>query len=199
MTTPSPARRWVSRPWADRMRSASAFSVLALWLALDAGAAQTRSKITRDSDLKAVFLFNFARFVEWPPEAFPEPSSPFVLCILGDDPVGKSLDQIVAHETVDDHRMEVRRPRELREASACHILYVSVSESPRMSQILAALQGKQTLTVGESDQFASHDGMIQFFVVDNRLRLRINVEAAKRARLSISSQLLRQAEIVGAK
>jgi hypothetical protein len=176
-----------------------AFSALAAFVSLDLGAAEVRAKLTREYDLKAAFLFNFAQFVEWPPEAFPDASSPFVICILGDDPFGKSLDEIVANEAIRNRRVVVRRHRDMQEISTCHILYVGASETPRLSQVLAALAGRHILTVGETDLFTTHNGIIQFLVVENRLRLRINVEAAKMAKLSISSQLLRQAEIVGAK
>jgi hypothetical protein len=176
-----------------------ALSTLALFVALDLGAAEARGKLTREYDLKAAFLFNFAQFVEWPPEAFPDASSPFVICVLGDDPFGKSLDEIVAHETIRNRRIEIRRYRDVQEISGCQILYVGASETPRLSHILAAIDGKRILSVGETDPFTAYNGIIQFLVVENRLRLRINVEAAKMAKLSISSQLLRQAEIVGAK
>lgn len=198
MSIPTPARL-ASRPRGTRVCLASALSALAAFIALDFGAAEVRGKLTREYDLKAAFLFNFGQFVEWPPEAFPESSSPFVMCILGDDPFGKSLDEIVAQEAIRNRRIVVRRHRDVQEISTCHILYVSASETPRLNHILATLGGRHILTVGETDLFTTHNGIIQFLIVENRLRLRINVEAARMAKLSISSQLLRQAEIVGAK
>ena len=196
--TSGPATTQARRVW-RWTRLTMILSTLAYFLALELGAAEARGKLTREYDLKAAFLFNFAQFVEWPPEAFPDASSPFVICVLGDDPFGKSLDEIVAHETIRNRRIAVRRHRDVEEISSCQIVYVGASETPRLSHILAALDGKRILSVGETDPFTAHNGIIQFLVVENRLRLRINIEAAKVAKLSISSQLLRQAEIVGAK
>ncbi|MCI4348028.1 MAG: YfiR family protein, partial [Thermoplasmata archaeon] len=116
MSTPIPARL-ASRPRGNWARLAGALSALAAFIALDLGAAEVRAKLTREYDLKAAFLFNFAQFVEWPPGAFPEASSPFVMCILGDDPFGKSLDEIVAHEAIRNRRIVVRRHRDVQEIS----------------------------------------------------------------------------------
>ena len=197
MSTPTPALS-ASRSRGTWARLA-ALSALAAFITLDLGAAETRPKLTREYDLKAAFLFNFAQFVEWPPEAFPEASSPFIMCILGEDPFGKSLDEIVAREAIGNRKIVVRRHRDVQEISTCHILYVSASETPRLNQILASLDGRHILSVGETDLFTTQNGIIQFLIVENRLRLRINVEAARMAKLSISSQLLRQAQIVRAK
>ncbi len=198
MSLPTLARQ-VAQRRATRVRLASPLSALAWVLAIGIGAGAVWADPIREDDLKAVFLFNFAQFVEWPSEAFPEASSPFVICILGDDPFGKSLDEIVAHEVIHQHEMVVRRHREVEEVSTCHILYVSPSESPKLSHIVAVLDGRPVLTVGDSDEFTARSGIIQFLVVENRLRLRINAGKAELAKLSISSQLLRQAEIVGSK
>lgn len=176
---------------------ARSFLTLALFLTPGLEAAEIKPAITRETDLKAVFLFNFTQFVDWPPEAFAEAGAAFVLCVLGDDPFGESLDEVVAGEAMQNHPIVTRRFRELEGISTCHLLYVSASESQRLEYIFDALDGAHVLTVGETDQFSFHNGIIQFLLVDNRLRLRINVEAAKAAKLSISSQLLRQAEIVG--
>jgi hypothetical protein len=193
-----PARP-VSRPRRAASLFATALSALVASIALDSGAAEAGAKPTREYDLKAVFLFNFAQFVEWPSEAFPEASTPFVICVLGDDPFGKSLDEIVANEAVRNRRIVIRRYRDVQEISICHILYIGASEAPKLNHVLAALDGKHILTVGETDLFTTHNGIIQFRLVENKLRLRINIEAARMAKLSISSQLLRQAEIVDAK
>lgn len=198
MRTPTPARL-ASRPRVNFARLASTLAVLAAFFALDLAGADVRANLTREYDLKAAFLFNFAQFVEWPAEAFAEASSPFVICILGEDPFGGSLEEIIAHEAIHGRKIVVRRHRNVEEISTCHILYVSASETPKVDHVLAALDGRPILTVGETDLFSTHDGIIQFRIVESRLRLRINVAAARMANLSISSQLLRQSEIVGAK
>ena len=154
---------------------------------------------TREFPVKAAFLLNFAQFADWPPEAFPDSGSPFVIGVLGKDPFGAALDQVVARETVRRRPVVVRRFREVQDVDACQILYIGDSETPRLAPILAALAGRPLLTVGDAKTFAERGGVIQFVLADNRIRLRINTAAAKAANLSISSQLLRQAEIVEAK
>jgi len=161
------------------------------------GAAEPQTRLARETDLKAVFLFNFAHFIQWPPDTIPDGPAPFVIGILGQTPFGQVLDQVVANEFVGKHRLVVRRFRDVHEVTAdCHILYVSPSESPQLEHIFDAMKGKSILTVGDTEGFAEHGGMVQFMVMGNKLRVRINVAAAQAAHLTISSQLLRQAEIV---
>ena len=146
--------------------------------------------------LKAVFLFNFAQFVDWPQESFPEAQMPLVIGVLGEDPFGTYLDEIVSGETVNNHQLEIQRYRRVNEMKTCHILFISQSESKRLEQIVAALKGRSILTVSDSDGFTRYGGMIRFVTEKNKLRLRINLEAATAANLTISSKLLRPAEIV---
>ena len=146
--------------------------------------------------LKAVFLFNFAQFVDWPQESFPEAQMPLVIGVLGEDPFGTYLDEIVSGETVNNRRLEIQRYRRVDEMKTCHILFISQSESKRLEQIVAALKGRSILTVSDSDGFTRYGGMIRFVTEKNKLRLRINLEAATAANLTISSKLLRPAEIV---
>ena len=174
------------------------FLVLTLIPGIAPHAAEPKTKLTREYDLKAAFLFNFAQFVEWPPESLHDVNSLFVIGVLGLDPFGKSLDEIVANETVRDRRIVIRRCRTLQEAANCHILFISRSESARLNDILEFLDGKSVLTVSDADGFSVRGGMIHFVVVQNKLQVKINLVAAKAARVTISSKLLRQAEIVDA-
>lgn len=146
--------------------------------------------------VKAVFVFNFARFVEWPVQAFTAPNEPFVIGIVGTDPFGARLDEAVRGEQVGQHPLLVRRFRNADEIGACQILYIDRSEGAQLSQILAALNRRNTLTVTDLDGAAQRGAMIQFVTESNRIRLRINVGAARAAGLTISSKLLRPAEIV---
>ncbi|MFI5223309.1 MAG: YfiR family protein [Nitrospirales bacterium] len=146
--------------------------------------------------LKAVFLFNFAQFVDWPQESFPEAQMPLVIGVLGEDPFGTYLEEIVSGETVNNRRLEIQRYRRVDEMKTCHILFISQSESKRLEQIVATLKGRSILTVSDSDGFTRYGGMIRFVTEKNKLRLRINLEAAIAANLTISSKLLRPAEIV---
>jgi len=147
--------------------------------------------------VKAVFVYNFSRFVEWPPQAFSAPDEPFVIGILGGDPFGARLDEAVRGEQIDRHPLLVRRFRNLGEIGDCRILYIDRSESAQLQQILAALAHRSTLTVSDLDGSSQRGVMIQFTTENNRIRLRINVESARASGLTISSKLLRSAEIVG--
>ena len=146
--------------------------------------------------LKAVFLFNFAQFVEWPTEAFPQEHTPLIIGVLGEDPFGAYLDETVRGEKVNDRPLAVQRYRRVDEIKTCHILFISRSEGDRLEPIFASLRGRNTLTVGDAVGFAQRGGMIRFVTEKNKIRLRINLEAAKAAHLTISSKLLRPAEIV---
>jgi hypothetical protein len=150
----------------------------------------------QEYEIKAVFLYNFAQFVQWPPDAFADKSAPLVIGILGNDPFGSYMDEAVRGETVNGRPFVVRRFGREEEVDGCHILFISRSESGRLDQILDKLKGKSVLTVGDMDDFSHYGGMIRFVTENNKVRLRINVEAAKSAGLKISSKLLRPAEIV---
>jgi hypothetical protein len=147
--------------------------------------------------VKAVFLYNFAHFVEWPPQVFTAPNGPFVIGILGNDPFGLRLDEAVRGEQIDQHPLVVRRFRNIGEIGDCQILYIDRSESAQLREILAALDHRSTLTVSDLDRSSERGVMIQFATENNRIRLRINVDSARAAGLTVSSKLLRPAEIVG--
>ena len=146
--------------------------------------------------VKAVFVYNFSRFVEWPPQTFTTPNEPFVIGILGSDPFGTRLDEAVRGEQIDQHPLLVRRFRSVDEIGDCRILYIDRSESAQLQQILAALDHRNTLTVSDLDDSSQRGVMVQFATENNRIRLRINVESARAAGLTISSKLLRSADIV---
>ena len=150
----------------------------------------------QEAQVKAVFLFNFAFFVEWPADSFASTDAPFVVGVLGQDPFGAHLDEAVRGEAVAGHPIAVQRFSRVEDIASCHILYISRSEAGRMPAILAQLKGRSILTVTDDAVAAGGNGMIRFVTVQNRVRLRINIDAAKAARLTLSSKLLRPAEIV---
>ena len=158
--------------------------------------APAQSVPPKEYQVKAAFLYNFAQFVEWPPVVFPEVQSPLVIGVLGDDPFGGYLDDLVREEKVNGRPLVVQRYHTIVEIKTCHVLFICQSEIDQLEQILAGLKGRNILTVGDGERFASRGGMIRFVTEQNRIRLRINVEAAKVANLTISSKLLRLAEIV---
>lgn len=149
------------------------------------------------AQVEAVFLFNFSQFVEWPPQAFPEAGSPIGICVLGSDPFGATLDEVVRGEVVKGRALAVRRFQHIDEVTDCQILFVSRSERERLQPILDKLKGRNILTVSDLEEFAGEGGVIGFVLLDNKIRLRVNLEAAKAAGLTLSSKLLRPAQIVG--
>ena len=175
-------------------RRASALALLVLVALASPAPAATK---TSEYDLKAAFLFHFAQFVEWPAEALPNKSTPLTIGILGGDPFGKTLDAMVANEAVRGHKLVVRRFRDVGETDSCQILFISPSEESHLGPILSHLKGRSILTVGEGKSFAQRSGIIGFFLLDRRLRLAVNLATANASRLTISSKLLRQSEIVG--
>lgn len=146
--------------------------------------------------VKAVFLFNFAQFIVWPAEAFPDSSTPLVIGVLGNDPFGGALDHTVRDERLGGRPFQVRRYQSVDEIKTCHILFISRSEGSRPETILAGLKHRPILTVSDADGFAQRGGMIRFVTDRNRIRLQLNLAAAEAAQLIISSKLLRVAEVI---
>lgn len=155
--------------------------------------AQTPSK---EYQIKAAFLYNFTQFVEWPSEAFLKEDSPLVIGLLGEDPFGAYLEETVRGEEINGHPLVVQRYRNVEEIKPCHILFINLTKPDQLKQVFASLKTQHVLTVSDVNNFTRLGGMILFFIENNKTRLRINLEAAKDADLTISSKLLRLAEIV---
>jgi hypothetical protein len=151
---------------------------------------------SNEYQLKAVFLFNFAQFVGWPEKAFADADSPIVIGVLGPDPFGPLLDETVRDERIGGRPLIIQRYRRVEEIGLCHILFISASESPHLEKILSALNGRSILTVSDADRAARRGVMVRFITEKKRVRLRINLDAAKLVGLTISSKLLRPTEIV---
>lgn len=146
--------------------------------------------------VKAVFLFNFVQFVEWPATAFPDEESPLVISVLGKDPFGNYLDETVKGEKTNGHPVIVTRYQKPEEVKPCHILFINISREDQLTKTLELLKGKHILTVSDTRTFNRRGGMIQFVTTENKVRFQINLEATKNANLVISSKLLRLAEVV---
>lgn len=166
--------------------------VFGLCLGLLLAASSGRSQVPQLSEyqIKAAFLYNFGRFIDWPADAFVNGSSPFVFGILGDNPFGKTLDQAFTGKNLNGHPVVVQVVHSLPEASHCHILFICSSEKSHLEKIIQSLHAASVLTVSESTQFIDDGGMINFVTIDNKVRFQINNGAAKAARLKISSKLL---------
>lgn len=196
MATVSPSITTV-RPVRRRLAGAFRRSGLALILGLFPLFARPAEAATPEEfQVKAIFLYNFVQFVDWPPGSFATPESPIVIGVLGQDPFGGFLDELVRGERVKGRPLVVERYRWPGEIDECHVLFISGSEGSRIEQIAAALRGRPILTVGDWESFARHGGMIHFVLENKRVRLRINLDAARAVGLTISSKLLRSAESV---
>jgi hypothetical protein len=183
----------VGRAWRRAWVSAALLVSLCL---VPRSAAANGAAPAGEYQIKAVFLFNFAQFAEWPARSFTGEKSPFVIGILGDDPFGSYLDEVVKDEKIGARPLVVRRRQEIRELEDCHILFVSRSESARLDQIVATLKGRGILTISDAEAFTRVGGVVRFVMEGGKVRLRINVEAAKAAGLTISSKILRSSTIV---
>jgi hypothetical protein len=145
-------------------------------------------------EVKAAFLYNFAKFVAWPAGSG---GNEFVITILGEDPFGSALDEALAGKEVERRRVVVHRASRLEDLGRTQILFISDSERSRLPVVLKQVEGLGVLTVGEMDRFAEQGGVIHFRTEDRRVRLVVNTAAAERAGLRISSELLKLARIVG--
>jgi hypothetical protein len=177
------------------LRRAVIVAAALLALAAAPGRAQVAPAPT-EYQVKAVFLFNFSQFVDWPAAAFNDAQSPLVIGVLGNDPFDGALDEIVRGETVNGRPLVVQRYQSIGEVETCHILFIDRSQAGQLDAVLAALKERSVLTIGDFEGFGRHGGIIRFVTVGNKIRLRINLAAAQQAHLTISSKLLRPAQIV---
>jgi len=169
---------------------------LLLWVCLAALAIcppQARSQAGNEYQVKAIFLYNFTKFVEWPADPANEP---IVIGIIGEDPFGNWLDEAIRGKTANGHKLVVRHLKGGEEARACQVVFFSASEVKRLHTTLDSLTGASVLTVGEKEGFAEEGGIINFTLEDSRVHFEINVDAAQRAGLKISSKLLSLAKVV---
>ncbi len=172
------------------------FRLLACLLVSSLLGPHARAQSPGEYQVKAVFLYNFAKFVEWPADSSANSHAPIVFGIVGEDPFGNLLEQTIKGKTVNGHELAVKRLKHAQEARGCQIVFIGSSERRRLKPILDELKGASVLTVGETEGFARLGGIINFTLEDNRVHFEVNVDAAERARLKISSRLLSLAKIV---
>ncbi len=158
--------------------------------------AQVKLNPSVEYQAKAAFLYNFVKFVEWPPEAFQSETSSITVCVFRYDPFGSALDEVIAGQTLNNRRLVVQRTNKLPDLKACQLVFVSDREDKHLPEVLNSLEGASALVVGEGGDFAEHRGGIQFFLENKQLRFAVNVDAVQRARLTVDSRLLALARIV---
>jgi uncharacterized protein DUF4154 len=151
---------------------------------------------TAEYPLKLVFLYNFAKFVEWPSESFRFPGAPLVVCIVGHNPFSLGIEEELRTKPVGGHSVEFVTLKPTDTLSNCHIVFIPVTEKDQAARIVRSLRGSGALTVGESEGFALRGGIINFTLEGGNVHFEINRMAADRAGLKISSKLLSLAKIV---
>jgi len=150
----------------------------------------------KEYELKAVYLFNFARLAAWPDTAGSSKSESFAICVLGEDPFGPFLDAVISGENIGGRAVVARRISDPRDAASCRVLYVSSSEETRLKQILTTLNKARVLTVSDMPQFSQRGGMIQFVADNNKIRFEVNLKNTSDSGLTLSSELLKVAVAV---
>lgn len=146
--------------------------------------------------VKAAYLYNFSRFIEWPPLPAADKNTPFAICVLGKDPFGPALDAALTGEGDGGQSLVARRLSKPQDALACRILFVGSSEESRLKEILAVLGRSSVLTVSDIPRFSERGGMIEFVLKGDKIRFDVNLSNANGAGLAVSSDLLKVALVV---
>jgi len=191
--------RSVPHGWTRALRRGLLVRRASLFLAMVAacaGGGAVVAIMASDYEAMAALLYNVAKFVEWPSKALPETSPSLVLCILGEDPIGAALDQDLQGKKVNGKELVIKQYREVQDIEGCHILFIGASERQRLAEIFHTLNHSSVLTVAHMERFANLGGMINFIIRDNKVQFEINVDAAERAGLKMSSKVLKFAKIV---
>jgi hypothetical protein len=165
-------------------------SVLLAGLCLRAQAQQPKAD---EFQVKAAYLYNFGRFVEWPDQNAPDKSDAFEICVLGADPFGPTLDATLAKETIAGKSVTAKRISKPQEIDSCRIVFISSSEQGHLKEVLTALDKTSVLTVSDIPRFSERGGMIGFILDGDRVRFDVNLASAQDARLTLSSELLKVA------
>jgi hypothetical protein len=193
---PNKAKFLRQRPRCRRFNVALLAALLSL---VAAPVASPQGGQPSEYQLKAAFLFNFAKFIEWPEKSFGSADSAFKVCVIGQDPFGQALEVSLLGKTMGSRAVQIMRfpsSTGLAEARRCQIVFISASEKNHYHEVIESFSGTDDLLVGDADGFAASGGEIEFVVEDNHIRFAINPEATERANLKISSKLLALAKIV---
>jgi hypothetical protein len=170
--------------------------VASFLLLVSLSAAKVESSPSSEYRLKAAFLYNFAKFIEWPTEAMGNASQPFNICFVGDKSVSRELQQVVSGKSIADHNIQVLQVRIPADSRGCHILFITATATSQEPRFLALLRDSSVLTVGETPGFCSRGGVINFWIDSDRVRFEISPKASQHAHLLPSSKLLRLARVV---
>ncbi len=152
--------------------------------------------ITKEYQFKAAFLYHFTKFIEWPIGVNDQADTTFGFCIMGFSPLEPALHRLIGDKMVRGLKPTIKRVVDFDEVDRCHVLFISRTEQSAVANFVNILRNSSILTVGETPNFAQQGGIIEFVIVNNKLSFAINIEAAKRMQLKLSSELLKLAEIV---
>jgi uncharacterized protein DUF4154 len=193
LRTEQPGRRSAPVPVSGR---AGILLLLASVALSGAPRAQTGPPPSFEYEVKASFVYTVAKFVDWPEGSFNDPGAALVFGVLGDDPIEELLRRTVAGKSVGGHPVEVVRLKDSEDPGPCHVLFISRSEAAHVDEVIARLGNSSVLTVGEFDRFAQRGGVLRLRLEENMVRFEVNVDAAQRAHLQISSKILKLGTIV---
>jgi hypothetical protein len=175
-----------------------AFVALCVGLAIFCGglqAARADSALPREYLIKAAFLYNFAKFIQWPDAAFYGPQTPFKIAVIGDVDFGAAL-ATIQNKTINSRRIVIDQLEATNGLEQYHLVFLSRSQMENIDQILSQLDGKPVLTISDAKDFSRMGGIIQLYEKDNKIRFNVNMEPAERSQLKISSKLLKLAQVV---
>ena len=165
-----------------------------LGVAWKAGAQSQSPPEYQEYQVKAAFLYNFAKFVEWPAESFKDAQAPLIIGIIGKDPFGETFNKLRDHH-IEGRKLVIKRFAKAEDLEKCHILFISAAEKEHLSMILKITRDWPVLTVGDTKGLVQSGVIINFLIIENKIRFEINTDAAQRAGLKIRSQLLKLAKI----
>jgi len=180
----------------QRLLPAGVLVLFATASLIDPSRAQLGPPPDFEHDVKASFVYTVAKFVEWPDRAFERPGAPLVFEVLGEDPLEEALQRAARGKTVNGHPVEILKARDARDLTPCHVLYIGRSEAGRLRSVLDRVRDATVLTVGELESFAEDGGVMGLRLEQNMIRFEVNVDAAARAHLSISSKILKLGTVI---
>jgi hypothetical protein len=168
-------------------------AVAVAWALIGLSSVQGQHAKPSEYEVKATYLYNFSRFVEWPAQGVQTHSDSFAICVLGDNPFGPALNATVAQETISGKSVVAKEISAPQDAVNCSVLFISSSEAKRLKEILTSLGTASVLTVSDLPKFTQHGGMVEFILDGNKVRFEVNSATAERAGLTLSSELLKVA------
>jgi hypothetical protein len=180
----------------DALRAGTRIALSVAIAVIAVGPSGAGASVSED-EVKAAFLLNFTRYVDWPASTFAHARAPFVICVLGDPEFASTAAGVIGDRTVEDRPITVSSREGLESATDCHILFLPASQSEQQELVITEISDSAVLTVSDSEGFAQMGGVANFRRAGTKLRLEINREAAAKARLKVSARLLRIADVVG--